>query len=796
MEVPEKTKVEIRFQTGSKISTPSTPSVYVNGCVEEFENTEPIAPIPPVGPSVDPTVCSPNAEAKVWIGMSQHTNRGETFNDRNSTDLYVQSFNRNTGLDEFKPVGARTPWVYNAMAYNPKEGYIYAISQGRLKTLQSSKLRIYDEDPNYPAGHLLQISPVNAGVKDLGAIIGLNGSRLTAWPNDLWGGMTSGIIDGNGRYLVSNSSQSGTHNLYTLDLDTRLATVVASNTAFSNDYTSTGKTDSNYVWGIKNSSNPAVLERIDVRDGSRKEFSLDGVKDPLGQNVEKGIYGTAWTYGNGSLGFGNNATGSVYQIDIGNESGTTIDDLHLKIVAKRKGPTSQNNDATSNGILSPVITDLKVTKKLEKIEGNQVSWTITVENVGPCPSSGFTLQDVVPEGYAEVKGDPQSNGWYQDISVNGNVINASHGPIAVNEKATYKVTANQSISNNEKCLQNTASIYANEKDLIEDNNVASDGACIPAITKTVVDQNGDEKIDGQDGSVAAGNGLRKVTYKIEVKNPKGFPETKYSLTDTPQFADSVKLERLKVISDYGKKNQEVQAADISVNGLVLAEDGTPIEGNASKDTVHTYMVEAFYSGPESSAHDSTDECKDSTPKFGLFNSAKLKVGVSEKTSEGCAPIVRNVPIKIQLKKVDAENKETELQATFELYRVSDGGKVATLQPRPNQQEQTEVEPGKYRLIETQSPVGYQLLPRPVEFEVTRTADGKADVTIDAASFPLSKSADQGKDPNLVILTVADVRVGTLPKTGGHGVAIYLVMGALLVLVGVSWSLYRNQLISS
>nr|UJH21956.1 multi-epitope chimeric protein [synthetic construct] len=65
---------------------------------------------------------------------------------------------------------------------------------------------------------------------------------------------------------------------------------------------------------------------------------------------------------------------------------------------------------------------------------------------------------------------------------------AGGGGGGVNEKATYKVTANQSISNNEKCLQNTG----------------------------------------------GGGGLRKVTYKIEVKNPKGFPETKYSLTDTPQ----------------------------------------------------------------------------------------------------------------------------------------------------------------------------------------------------------------------------------------------------------------------
>ncbi|APG82569.1 DUF11 domain-containing protein [Corynebacterium pseudotuberculosis] len=794
IEVPENTKVQIRFQTGPRVSSASTPSVEVNGCIEKFEETEPIAPTPPLDPSTDPTVCSSNAEAKIWVGMSRHTNRSETFNDRNSTDLYVQSFDRNTGLDEFKPVGTRTPWVYNAMAYNPKDGYIYAISQGRIKTLQSSKLRIYDEDPKYPAGHLLQISPVNAGVKDLGAITGLTGSRLQAWPNDVWGGMTSGIIDGNGRYLVSNSSHSGTHDLYQLDLTSLHATVVARNTAVSNDYTSTGRPGSNYVWGIKNSSKPVVLERIDVSNGSKQEFSLGEVKDPLGQSVESGIYGTAWTYGNGSLGFGNNATGSVYQIDIGNESGVTIDDLNLKIVAKRKGPTSQNNDATSNGILSPVITDLKVTKKLEKLDGSQVSWIITVENVGPCPSSGFTLKDVVPEGYTDVKGDPQSGDWYKDLSVKGNVINASHGPLKKGEKATYKVTAKQPTSNNEKCLQNTASIYANEKDPVEDNNIASDGACIPTITKTVADQNGDGKIDGQDGNIAAENGYRKVVYKIEVKNPKGFPEATYSLTDAPQFADSVKLERLKITSSYGKQNQDVQRP-IPADGLLLAEN-TLIAGSKTADTVHTYTVEAFYSGPESPAHDSTDECKDSTPKFGLFNSAKLKVDASEKTSEGCVPIVRNVPIKIQLKKVDAENKETELQATFDLYRVSDGVKIATLQPQPNQQEQTEVEPGKYRLIETQSPVGYQLLPRPVEFEVTRTADGKADVIIDAASFPLSKSADQGNDPNLVILTVADVRVGTLPKTGGHGVAIYLVMGALLVLVGVSWSLYRNQLISS
>lgn len=141
----------------------------------------------------------------------------------------------------FRKIGAPTNWVYNALAYNPLDGYLYGISRGRIKMLRSISSRsTYDEDPSYPAGHLLKISPVNGTVEDIGPITGIQSQRADTWPNDLWGGITSGVIMADATYAFSNSSQSGTHNLYILDLSklaNRTARRFMNTNLQSNDYT-------------------------------------------------------------------------------------------------------------------------------------------------------------------------------------------------------------------------------------------------------------------------------------------------------------------------------------------------------------------------------------------------------------------------------------------------------------------------------------------------------------------------------------------------------------------------------
>lgn len=79
------------------------------------------------------------------------------------------------GDNAFKPVNGNgvSPWVYNALAYNPADGYLYAVSQDRPQNGADSGLSNNNPDPQYPAGHLLRISPVTGKAESIGRVDGL-----------------------------------------------------------------------------------------------------------------------------------------------------------------------------------------------------------------------------------------------------------------------------------------------------------------------------------------------------------------------------------------------------------------------------------------------------------------------------------------------------------------------------------------------------------------------------------------------------------------------------------------------
>lgn len=175
------------------------------------------------GTSVYVTASTPNSQA------------------RNMSQLYLQT---QAGA-QFQKIGGETGWVVNALAYNPKDNWLYAVSQGRVgrHTVKSSDGRSYQyvplEDPCFPAGHLLQINPMTGQIYNLGRIVdpatrssyGIGGSYNQPWPNDLWGGVNSGFVDLNGNYWVTNSSLSGSGHFYKIDLSNRTATPTGSASA-------------------------------------------------------------------------------------------------------------------------------------------------------------------------------------------------------------------------------------------------------------------------------------------------------------------------------------------------------------------------------------------------------------------------------------------------------------------------------------------------------------------------------------------------------------------------------------
>ena len=84
----------------------------------------------------------------------------------------------------------------------------------------------------------------------------------------------------------------------------------------------------------------------------------------------------------------------------------------------------------------------------------------------------------------------------------------------------------------------------------------------------------------------------------------------------------------------------------------------------------------------------------------------------------------------------------------------------------------------YCLVETQAPAGYQLLPKPVKFSLTK-AGAVADLT----------TAAEG-DGSLVKIT--NYKNPGLPLTGAQGILLVSVLGLILVSVGVVLTVKRRQ----
>ncbi|QMV86317.1 VWA domain-containing protein [Corynebacterium hindlerae] len=122
----------------------------------------------------------------------------------------------------------------------------------------------------------------------------------------------------------------------------------------------------------------------------------------------------------------------------------------------------------------------------------------------------------------------------------------------------------------------------------------------------------------------------------------------------------------------------------------------------------------------------------------------------------------------------ASGPGTERQGTGPVWKTGDESKI-------------KLAPGKYLLIETQAPRGYSLLPEAIQFEIV-AENGQQIIKLPNAGnavFVLNSGSDESVSQGFgTYMQVADVQMGTLPKTGGGGIALWVVLG--LLLVGAGW----------
>lgn len=155
-------------------------------------------------------------------------------------------------------------------------------------------------------------------------------------------------------------------------------------------------------------------------------------------------------------------------------------------------------------------------------------------------------------------------------------------------------------------------------------------------------------------------------------------------------------------------------------------------------------------------------------------------------------------VKLELKKLDAADKTVLSNAKFEVRsELESDGPFAVTWDEASQTYKTEAKLAvskSYYLVETQAPTKdgqqYSLLAAPVEFQivpgdggfVVQIRDGE-NWTNEVVGAGLWTDRPQKFDAATGYLQVANVRQGNLPKTGGMGVQLPILLGGALIAAG-------------
>ncbi len=387
------------------------------------------------------------------------------------------------GAITFTPVGGTIPGLtYNAIAYDTCNNFIYGV----------------------------QTSTANGGVPGSVIQIASDGSISYTGIN-VGAGFNVGAFGPDTNCDDLYVGNSGGSTLTRVNLLTKTFTTIGVGSAGPDMTYANG-----FFWSMPA---PNQIQRINVTAGQLGTTTFTNVSTPaVGGVAPTGIFGAAWTYGNGDVGFSNNNSGNIYEIRIANAASSAPT---FTTVISQGGPSSSNNDGTNAPGLN---TDLAVTKTVSPAmvdPGGKITYTLTVTNNGPGNSSGYVLNDSLPAGLTNAA--TTSTGC---SVTSATAVVCAGAPLAAGASVTDTITATAP-NPFTGSLTNTATVTANENDPNAANNSAT--ATVGAnIVKVSIAKSAVVTPPSDQGAAQVGD---TITYSYDVTNNGNVPLTSLAVSD-------------------------------------------------------------------------------------------------------------------------------------------------------------------------------------------------------------------------------------------------------------------------
>jgi uncharacterized repeat protein (TIGR01451 family) len=338
------------------------------------------------------------------------------------------------------------PGVYNAIGFDPSgpnQGYIFGMTKAGSKLIK---------------------------IDDTGAVVPGYPVAVTGYPTTPPNPVV-GEFDNTGTYWVTNGG--GGTLAYRINVNGAIPSVIGAPVALSAPFAAYDWTyASGYLWGLQGKQ----IYRVKAASpgiGTVAHWPLGfGVVAPR-------VYGAAWTFGNGDLGFSNNATGTIYEIRVTSPAAPTP--TFALAGVPYTGPQTGNyvNDGTACAAKG---TNLGIAGSgpATAAAGSTVTWNLTVTNKGPANSSGFLVNDVIK---GRMSGLTTATPGCS-VTHKGGEVQCAEGTLDDGDPFTVTLSAAMPQADG-ACVVNSAAVAGNEADHHPANNTASVQTCTTAPTWTV-----------------------------------------------------------------------------------------------------------------------------------------------------------------------------------------------------------------------------------------------------------------------------------------------------------------------